>query len=321
MRTVVCPGLGRHVPALGFGCAALGSRISEAHGRRALASAFDRGVTWFDVAPEYGDGEAETILGRFLLGRRDRVTISTKFGRPPPELSPAARLLKPIARGFGKIVPQLLGDLVTTRRDARERPLRADMVEASLVESLRRLRTDYVDVLALDEPSPEDCASEAVLGALQRIVDKGYARAICISGAPESIVAGVRASALFRIAQFVDSPFQQAAERLRAALPGEPPLFFATHGVFSSGVFERVLRLLGADGGRLAALASQLGYGPPYLASELLLDYAFSSNPEGVVLASMYNQTHIELNCARASSPPRGDVVPFMRKYFVEGLA
>lgn len=79
------------------------------------------------------------------------------------------------------------------------------------------------------------------------------------------------------------------------------------------------MRLLGSDGGRLAALASQLGYGPPFLASELLLDYAFASNPDGVALASMYNQGHIETNSSRASNPPRTDVVPFVRKYFVEG--
>ena len=61
MRTVVCPGLGRDVSAVGFGCASLGSRVSEAQGLRALGLAFERGVTWYDVAPPYGDGEAEGI--------------------------------------------------------------------------------------------------------------------------------------------------------------------------------------------------------------------------------------------------------------------
>jgi len=319
MRTVVCPGLGRQVSALGFGCASLGSRVSETHGRRALDSAFERGVTWFDVAPAYGDGEAEAILGRFLPGRRDRVAVSTKFGRPAPPISPGARLFRPAARALGKLFPYLLADVATTRPESYRNPLRADMVESSVVESLRRLRTDFVDVLALDEPTPEECADEAILRALQRIVEKGYARTISIAGAPEAIAAGARASALFGVAQFADSPFDQAAEHLRAARCGEASLFFVTHGIFGRGVFDRILRLLGTDGGRLAALASQLGYGPPFLASELLLDYAFANNPDGVVLASMYNQAHLELNCARASNPPRGDVGPFVRKYFVEG--
>jgi aryl-alcohol dehydrogenase-like predicted oxidoreductase len=304
---------------LGFSCASLGSRISEAQGRRALAGAFEREVTWFDVAPAYGDGEAETILGRFLLGRRDRVVISTKYGRPAPTIAPAARLLRPILRGLSKVFPHQFADVILAKPQSSKNPLRADMIEGSVVESLRRLRTDYVDVLALDDPSPEEAADEAILRALQHIVEKGYARAISIAGAPEAIVAGARATTLIGVAQFLDSPFQQAAELLCAALAGDASLFFATHGIFGGGVFERILRLLGSDGGRLAALASQLGYGPPFLASELLLDYAFSNNPEGVVLVSMRNQAHIELNSARASNPPRSDVVPFVRKYFVEG--
>src|SRR5438105_10248388 len=91
MRTVVCPGLGREVSALGFGCASLGSRVSEAQGLRALGLAYERGVTWYDVAPPYGDGEAEGILGKFLAGRRERVAICTKFGIPRPVVSPAMR--------------------------------------------------------------------------------------------------------------------------------------------------------------------------------------------------------------------------------------
>ena len=101
MRTVVCPGLGREVSALGFGCASLGSRVSEAQGLRALGLAFERGVTWYDVAPPYGDGEAEGILGKFLAGRRDRVAICTKFGIPRPVVSSAMRLIRPCGAGNG----------------------------------------------------------------------------------------------------------------------------------------------------------------------------------------------------------------------------
>lgn len=317
MRTVLCPSLDRQVSAIGFGCASLGSRVSETQGRRALSSAFECGVTWFDVAPAYGDGEAESILGRFLVGRRDRAIVSTKFGRPAPTIAPAMRLLRPFVRNLSMFFPQLFAESGATRRDSHKSPLRAELIEASVTESLRRLRTDYLDVLALDEPGPEECASEAILGELQRVVEKGYVRAIAIAGSPDAILAGARAAPLIQIGQFADSPFEQAAERLSSGLSGELALFFVTHGIFGGGLFERILRLLGSDGGRLASLASQLGYGPPYLANELLLDYAFANNPNGVVLASMYNQAHIELNCARASLPPRNDVGPFVHKYFV----
>ncbi|MGA7384352.1 MAG: aldo/keto reductase [Methylocella sp.] len=312
MRTVVCPGLGREVSALGFGCASLGSRVSEAQGLRALALAFERGVTWYDVAPPYGDGEAEGILGKFLAGRRDRVAICTKFGRPRPVVSPAMRLVRPWARAMARTFPQLRGRLAKARTAGSRDRLRAEQIESSVVESLRLLRTDYIDVLALHDPGPRDCASEAVLRELRRMIEKGHVRCVAIAGAPESIVAGARASELYKIAQLPDDPFVRTIAGVKSAL-GDAALFFVTYSVF--GAHERLSHLLVGGGGRLGALASQLGYGPPFMASEMILDYAFAANPEGVVLASMFTHAHIEMNCARAARPPRKDIGPFMQKF------
>ena len=315
MRTVVCPGLGREVSALGFGCAPLGSRVSEANGLRALGLAFERGVTWYDVAPPYGDGEAEGILGKFLAGRRDRVAICTKFGIPRPVASPAMRLIRPAARAVARAFPQLRGGRAKARAAGSRERLRAEQIESSVVESLTRLRTDYIDVLALHEPGPQDCANDAILRTLQRMIEKGYVRCLAIAGAPEAIVAGARASALYKIFQLRDDLFARTVAGAKAALAGDASLFFVTYGVF--GAQERLADLLVGGGGRLGALASQLGYGPPFMASEMILDNAFAANPEGVVLASMFAPAHIEMNCARAARPPRKDIGPFMQKFVV----
>jgi aryl-alcohol dehydrogenase-like predicted oxidoreductase len=288
--------------------------VSEAQGRRALDCAFERGISWYDVAPSYGDGEAETILGKFLVGRRDRVAICTKFGILRPTISPMMRFLRPAARAVVKAFPRLRAGLVKARFNSDRAPLRAELIESSVVESLRRLRTDYLDVLALHEPSSAECVDDAILAAMRRVVEKGYVRCLSIAGAPEAIEAGTRASALFQAAQLADNLFQPAVEQLRAKLAGVASPFLITHGVFSVGAHERLSRLLVGDGGRLGALASQLGYGPPFMASELLLDYAFALNSEGVVLASMFQQAHIDLNCARASRLPRAEVSDFVRK-------
>jgi len=80
MRRVVLGGTGIETSALGFGCASLGSRVGAAEGLRALETAFDAGVTWFDLAPVYGGGAAEAIAGPFLKANRDRVQIATKAG-------------------------------------------------------------------------------------------------------------------------------------------------------------------------------------------------------------------------------------------------
>jgi hypothetical protein len=314
MRTVVCPGLGRDVSALGFGCASLGSRISEAQGRRTLDYAFERGVSWYDVAPPDGDGEAETILGKFLTGRRDRVAICTKVGISRPTLSPLTRIIGVVKRGVLKAFPELYAAIdAKPKAHKAAGPLQADLIEPSVIESLRRLRTDYIDVLALQQPRPEDCSDSTVLEALRRVLEKGYVRCLSIAGDPEAIEAG-SASGLFRVFQCCDNPFRPAIEQARSRLAGDPSFFPIVQNVFGGGSLERLSHLLVGDGGRLGALASQLAYGPPFMASEILLDYAFGNNPAGVVVASMFQHAHIDANCARASRPPRTDVVEFVNK-------
>ena len=87
-------GTGIETSAIGFGCASLGSRVSRAAGLRALEDAFERGVTWFDVAPAYGSGQAETILGEFAARRRDRIGICTKVGMVAPRRNAIVTLAK-----------------------------------------------------------------------------------------------------------------------------------------------------------------------------------------------------------------------------------
>ncbi len=316
MRTVFASALGREVSALGFGCAPLGSRVSESQGLRALSHAFEKGVNWYDVAPAYGDGEAEGILGKFLSGRRERAVICTNFGTPRPVVSPFVRLLKPAVRAITKALPGLSSAGGSGRRTLHRERLHAEQIEGSVTESLRRLRTDYIDVLALDDPSPLDCLDAAVLHELQRIIEKGYVRCISIAGTPEAIAAGARAPECYKFAQLLDNPFSRSLSRVKEALAGEAKFFFITYGVFAA--HERLSHLLVSDGGRLGALASQLAYGPPFMASEMLLDYAFAANPEGVVLTSMFSQAHIDLNCARASRRPRTDIGPFMQKFVID---
>jgi hypothetical protein len=312
MRTVFVSCLDREVSALGFGCAPLGSHVSEAQGMRALHAAFDRGVTWYDVAPPYGDGEAEEILGRFLAGRRDQVVICTKFGVPRPVIPPVMRFVRPAVRLAARMLRPLRGGMEKVRRFANKDRLHPEEIESSVTDSLRRLRTDYIDVLALHEPSPRDCANEAVARELRRMVQKGYVRAVAIAGSPEAVVSGSRASELYRIAQLPDSPFAPALARVTAALGEDTSPFFVTHSVFSA--HDLLSRLLVGDGGRLGALASQLAYSPPFMVSEMLLDHAFAANPQGVILASMFTQAHINMNCDRAGRV-RKDIGPFMQKF------
>lgn len=161
---------------LGLGCASLGSRVEASKGLRGLERAFDHGVNWFDLAPSYGDGEAEGIFGTFASSRRDRIHICTKVGLAPSAVGPLARALKPLAQRLVTIAPRLRSLVRRARPAPRRLALEGQLITSSLDASLRRLRTDYVDVLALHYPDLDILAREDVLEALQHATASGKAR-------------------------------------------------------------------------------------------------------------------------------------------------
>jgi len=132
------------VPVVGLGCNNFGSRLDEGRTRRVVEAALDLGVTFFDTADIYGRTQSETFLGRILEGRRDRVVLATKFGMQ-------------VDRTRGGAAP------VYVRR--------------ALEDSLRRLRTDRIDLYQLHEPDPSTPIVDT-LGALDGLVREGKVREI-----------------------------------------------------------------------------------------------------------------------------------------------
>jgi aryl-alcohol dehydrogenase-like predicted oxidoreductase len=140
---------------VGFGTWPIGGarygKSDDAEAIAALQRALDLGVTLFDTAPSYGNGHAEELLGRALGGRRAEATIVTKGGLVWNEAS------------------QVLG------RDSR----RERLFEV-LDESLRRLRTDHVDLYLIHWPDPGTPLTE-VAASLEAIAASGKARAVGVS--------------------------------------------------------------------------------------------------------------------------------------------
>ncbi len=209
MRTVICPGLDRNVSALGFGCGSLGSRLSDSQSRRILDFAFERGIDWYDVAPPDGDGEAETILGHFLAGRRGKSSSRPRSAPPARRFRRSCILLAPsnVARStlFLNYRPSPSAKANWRRKKSRSSGTGSN---CSVVESLRRMEPDHIDVLALRDPTREDYANPAIFDALRRVLDKGYVRSLAIAGDPDAIEAA-RARARFWILQFCNNPFHR----------------------------------------------------------------------------------------------------------------
>jgi len=140
------------VSAIGFGCWEIGGtygRIDEGEFRRSVARAIDSGVTCFDTAEAYGMGVSEEALARALGDRRNDVVIATKFGVGYEEMP--------------------------NRRDSSR-----GRVLASIDNSLRRLRTDHVDIYLVHWPDT-DTPLDETMRALDDIVGQGKARYIGVS--------------------------------------------------------------------------------------------------------------------------------------------
>lgn len=143
------------VSVVGLGCNNFGrpgSATEDQRGTdRVLHAAIDHGITLLDTAEMYGyaHGRSETMMGAALAGRRDRVVIASKFGNADfkdPEL-------QDVPHG--------------SRR----------YIRAAVEGSLRRLRTDHLDLYQLHTPDPATPIEET-LGALHELVDAGLVRAI-----------------------------------------------------------------------------------------------------------------------------------------------
>lgn len=310
MRSVNLPGTDLHSSALGFGCASLGSRIGRRAGLRALNDAFVNGVTWYDVAPPYGAGEAESILGEFLRGRRDRVLLCTKAGLLGPAHGKLVKLVYALARpvvGQAKKLRRGFRSVAATRY--RKDPLDGATIVRSVERSLQRLGTDYVDVFALHDPSPEDVVNDDVLRGLEDIVTSGKARYLSVAGTLAPCLAGFEDGRPYSLAQIADDPLAGSLAELRSRSVRQPAAI--THSVFGvDGMLERLVGIVEDDVSARCALADA-GYAgqPSRKAADLLLDRAFASNPDGVVLTSMFGARHRDANIARASAPLNLDAI------------
>jgi len=141
---------GLQVSAVGLGTNNFAGRLHDEAARNVLNEALEQGISFIDTADVYGRGSeegtggSESQLGRLIAGRRTRFVVATKVGLPMSEL--------PAERG-------------ASRR----------WIVAEAENSLRRLRTDFIDLYQIHTPDPETPIEET-LRALDDLVTSGKVR-------------------------------------------------------------------------------------------------------------------------------------------------
>lgn len=150
-------GNGLEVSAIGLGCMGMsqsyGKPMETADAVRLIRAAFERGITFFDTAEVYGPFKNEEVVGEALQPIRDQVVIATKFGI------------------------DITGTAGHSGMDSRPEHIR-DVVEASL----KRLRTDYIDLLYQHRVDPV-VPIEEVAGAVKDLIQQGKVKHFGLSEA------------------------------------------------------------------------------------------------------------------------------------------
>ena len=162
-----------NLPRVAFGTWSIGGGDSwgkndERESLSALSAAIDLGFTYFDTAPAYGNGLSERLLGEVIKSRRDKVFVATKCGLDWGES----------------------GSILHKERDGVKvwRNLKPDAIKRQVEGSLKRLDTDYIDVLLTHWQCPVDPLEESIR-AMEDLRKEGKIRAWgSCNNTPESLV-------------------------------------------------------------------------------------------------------------------------------------
>ncbi|MEC7987866.1 MAG: aldo/keto reductase [Myxococcota bacterium] len=138
---------------------------------RAIHASIYSGVDTFDTAPVYGFGHSESILGNALAGRRHNVKILTKIG---------LRWDSEIGAHFFDVPPDEGNKRIF-------RNLRPSSIRYEVEQSLRRLQTDYIDLLQCHWPDPSHPV-EDTMNTLKQLQQEGKIRAIGVSNFDVSLL-------------------------------------------------------------------------------------------------------------------------------------
>ncbi|HJZ08566.1 MAG TPA: aldo/keto reductase [Trebonia sp.] len=136
---------------VGLGCNNFGRRLNLEATKSVIDAAIDAGITLLDTSDSYGGGGlSEQLMGEALAGRRDQVVLATKFGHRSSDMGYGPAAGAKGGRGY---------------------------IRLAVEKSLRRLRTDYIDLYQLHTPDPLTPIEETI-AALDELVAEGKVRYI-----------------------------------------------------------------------------------------------------------------------------------------------
>ncbi|HTO97148.1 MAG TPA: aldo/keto reductase [Myxococcales bacterium] len=181
--------------SIGLGCARIGGVFQQDPGGflDLLSAALDGGINFFDTADMYSQGESESLLGRAFQGRRERVILASKAGYRLPAQRRLAARLKPLLRPVIRALGLRRESLPAAVRGEPTQDFSPAYLAAAVEGSLRRLRTDRLDLFQLHSPPAAVVERGEWVQALEALRQQGKIRYWGVScDTPEAARAALR---------------------------------------------------------------------------------------------------------------------------------
>ncbi|MBI5643602.1 MAG: aldo/keto reductase [Deltaproteobacteria bacterium] len=278
---------GLTVSEIGFGTWGIGGDsygpVDDSESKETLRLAFEKGITFYDTANVYGAGRSERILGEALRDVRKEIVIATKVG----SLSYSGRHME---------------QEFTVRR-----------IYEGIEGSLKRLKTDYVDVYQLHSPPADVLDDDHIIKALEDLKKHGKIRALGVSvRSPEDgmVAAGKNCFETIQVNfnlidhRFIESGLHGAALKENIGIISRTPLCFGfltgtmsdeagfKSGDHRSGWSKSQIKTWAESVKLFESLYTRRGWTPAKAALKFCLSYPGVST----VIPGMMNKTEVEEN-------------------------
>jgi L-galactose dehydrogenase len=283
-----------NVSVIGFGASPLGNlyrTTDPTEVKRAIHFAIDQGINLFDVAPFYGLTLAEERLGEALIGHRNKVVLATKCGRDGIE----------------------------------EFDFSAKGVTSSLDSSLKRLRTDYVDLLQAHDVEFGDMRQVIceTIPTLRRLQAQGKTRYIGITGYPLRTLASIaEAASIDTILSYcrynlmitdMDDVLTPVTRRRKIGLINASALGMGVLTEQGAPDWHPASQELQNAGRKAIALCQSRGVKLP----DIALRFAFDHADVACTLVGMSSQEHVQASLNALAARTDQALVEELRQLFV----
>ena len=304
------------ISELGFGCSRLGAtpgRESERECIQTVSNAFDSGINFFDTADIYGQGRSERLLGEVFQNKRARVIFATKVGYRLTALGSVAAKLRPVLEPLVRRVKGLGTGSKGAGNALKEQSFSPDYIRAAIERSLRRLRTDYLDVIQLHNPPPEIIDRGECFLALDDAKAQGKIRCYGVScrNIEDALLclrhAGIASIQIpINVLEFDHAASALALARARnVAVIARQPLASGRLGELAgAGAAESSTTRHGVCHGTARAFASEFLRRPnDCTVAQAALRFVLDLPGVSVVIAGMSSRKHLEENLGAVTRP------------------